>query len=323
MKTIAPIFFLFFLAPQTLARMYSVADTYQGANFFNTFQFFTGADPTHGRVHVSSPFRSLNYVSSGDAKSKGLATVSGGNFIIRADHTTHLDPSGPGRNSVRITSNKQYDTHVTIYNVVHMPQGCGTWPAIWENGANWPAGGEIDIVEGVNDQGSNLVTLHTTPGCTMPASRAMTGSHTGLDCNTAANGNAGCGAHVTDGNSYGPSFNANGGGWYALERTNSFIKVWFWGRGSGSTPAEVANGAGSINTDNWGTPDAYFPNAQCDIGAHFGPASIIINIDLCGDWAGNVYSSSGCPGSCVDFVNNNPGAFSGAYFELSWVKVYQ
>ena len=38
---------------------------------------------------------------------------------------------------------------------------------------------------------------------------------------------------------------------YALERTDSFIKVWFWGRGSGSTPDEVANGAGSIDTDNW------------------------------------------------------------------------
>ena len=84
---------------------------------------------------------------------------------------------------------------------------------------------------------------------------------------------------------------------YALERTDSFIKVWFWSRGSASAPAEVVSGAGSINTDNWvrrifsvgdinsryhkkGTPDAYFPNTQCDIGAHFGSASIIINIDL-------------------------------------------
>ncbi len=62
-----------------------------------------------------------------------------------------------------------------------------------------------------------------------------------------------------------------------------------------------------------------------------------------GDWAGNVYSSSGCPGSCSgeftiwsvrspivlrkhpgkDFVNKNPGAFSHAFFEFSWIKVYQ
>ena len=38
---------------------------------------------------------------------------------------------------------------------------------------------------------------------------------------------------------------------YALERTDSFIKVWFWGRDSSDTPAEVANGMGSIDTDNW------------------------------------------------------------------------
>lgn len=70
-------------------------------------------------------------------------------------------------------------------------------------------------------------------GCTMPASRAMTGyvamtlatnqkfgadtlihsSHTGLDCSSAVNSNAGCGASVPDGGSYGPAFNANGGGW--------------------------------------------------------------------------------------------------------------
>lgn len=39
-----------------------------------------------------------------------------------------------------------------------------TWPAIWEVGDNWPNGGEIDILEGVNDSGSNKATLHTTGG---------------------------------------------------------------------------------------------------------------------------------------------------------------
>jgi hypothetical protein len=56
-----------------------------------------------------------NYVSQNVAQSGGLATVSGaGNFIIRTDNTTFLSPSGPGRNSIRIMSNKQYDTHVAM-----------------------------------------------------------------------------------------------------------------------------------------------------------------------------------------------------------------
>ena len=64
-----------------------------------------------------------------------------------------------------------------ILDLAHMPEGCGTWPAFWTvtRGA-WPAGGEIDIIEGVNDQGPNLSSLHTTPYCDMPASgRNMAG----------------------------------------------------------------------------------------------------------------------------------------------------
>ena len=55
------------------------------------------------------------------AMSNGLATVSGDNFIISVDDTTYLDPSGPGRNSVRITSNNQYDTHVSVYECFPLP----------------------------------------------------------------------------------------------------------------------------------------------------------------------------------------------------------
>ncbi|KAI0246779.1 endo-beta-glucanase [Lactifluus subvellereus] len=312
--TSIPLFIL--LIHPTLAWEYSLVDTYQATNFFSMFQFFTGADPTHGWV---------NYVSGDVAHNEGLVTVSGENFKIRVDNTTYLNPKGPGRNSVRISSTKQYNTHVSVFNVVHMPQGCGTWPAIWEIGDNWPVGGEIDIVEGVNNQGANVVTMHTAPGCSMPESRAMTGSHVGLNCNAAMNSNAGCGVRISDEKSYGYDFNSNGGGWYAMERTNDSVTVWFWGRNSTSVPEGVANGMDSIITDDWGTPAAHFPSTHCDISSHFGPASIIINIALCGDWAGSdsAYASAGCPGSCIDFVNNNPSAFSDAFFEFSWIKVYQ
>ncbi|KAH9962451.1 endo-beta-glucanase [Russula dissimulans] len=317
------------------AVQYSILDTYQGPDFFSMFQFFTAADPTHGRV---------NYVSQDIALGTGLTTVDGDNVRISTDNTTYLTANGPGRNSVRITSNSQYTTHVSIFNIFHMPQGCGTWPAIWEDGSNWPAGGEIDILEGVNNQIQNLVTLHTAPGCSMPPSRVMTGSQTGLNCSAAVSYNAGCGATLVDGTTYGVAFNDNGGGWfdafltplviqkcnqatcrYAMERTSSFVKVWFWGRDSVSIPNEVINGANLINTDGWGMPAAYFPSTNCNISSYFGPANIIINIGLCGDWAGDstVYAASGCPSTCIDFVNNNPSAFSDAFFEFSWIKVYQ
>jgi hypothetical protein len=38
---------------------------------------------------------------------------------------------------------------------------------------------------------------------------------------------------------------------YAMERTSTYIKVWFWSRTDGSVPAEVKNGATSIDTSNW------------------------------------------------------------------------
>ena len=40
---------------------------------------------------------------------------------MRADDTTYLDPSGPGRNSVRIRSNNQYTTHVAVYALCLVP----------------------------------------------------------------------------------------------------------------------------------------------------------------------------------------------------------
>jgi len=204
-----------------------------------------------------------------------------------------------------------------------MPQGCGTWPALWEtNESNWPNGGEIDIIEGVNDQGTNQVTLHTSPGCTMPAARTQTGTSLQLDCNTAVNGNTGCGVSVGQAPSFGPTFNADGGGWYAIERTSTFISVWFWSRNAANVPADVRAGSTSVNTANWGTPVANFPNTSCNIPQFFDANNIIINLTFCGDWAGSVYGASGCPSTCNSFVDANPAAFVNAYFQFNSINIY-
>jgi hypothetical protein len=51
--------------------------------------------------------------------------------------------------------------------------------AAWETGDNWPVSGEVDVLEGVNDEGPNLSSLHTNYGCTMPPvdQRPMSGGY--------------------------------------------------------------------------------------------------------------------------------------------------
>ncbi|TFK94501.1 glycoside hydrolase family 16 protein [Polyporus arcularius HHB13444] len=302
------------VAAPALAATYSQADSFSGHGFLSGFTHEANPDPTHGRV---------NYVDQTTSMAKNLTFATGDTFVLRADDTTVLSASGPGRDSVRLQSKKQYTTHVSVWNIRHMPQGCATWPAVWEVGAHWPNKGEIDILEGVNDAGANRVTLHTNAGCTMPDDRSQTGNSVGNNCDVAATGNSGCGVQATSPNSYGPGFNSAGGGFYAMERTNSFIKVWFWSRNAGNIPSDVLHGAASVNTDNWGTPLAFFPSTSCDIDSHFGPHNIIINLTLCGDWAGAAFGADGCPGDCISYVNQNPSAFSDAYFNIAWLKVYQ
>lgn len=57
---------------------------------------------------------------------------------------------------------------LVLMDAWHMPTGCGTWPAWWMNGPNWPYGGEIDILEGVNEFSQNQVSVHTGSGCRIP-----------------------------------------------------------------------------------------------------------------------------------------------------------
>ncbi|KAG2121768.1 glycoside hydrolase family 16 protein [Suillus clintonianus] len=298
----------------TLGATYQRTSQLAGQTFLDAFSFQAISDPTHGRV---------TYVSKSTAEADGLVSVANDKLTLRADHTTTLSSSGSGRKSFRIQSNSQYKTHVAIFDIEHMPQGCGTWPAIL--GANWPNEGEVDIVEGVNDQTPNKCSLHTSSNCTMPSSRSMTGTVDGTDCYAYDNSNAGCGVKINDTKSYGPKFNNKKGGWYAIERRSSYIKIFFWERTSGSVPSDVKSPGSSVNTSNWGKPAAYFPNTHCDFSTHFGAHNIIINLTFCGDWAGSssVYAASGCPSTCVDYVNNNPSAFNKAYFEFNSLNIYK
>ena len=74
------------------------------------------------------------------------------------------------------------------------------------------------------------------------------------DCSslsTRDDGNNGCSVDAPYTASYGKVFNTYGGGYYALERTASVIRVWFWARNDTSIPSDITSAASAINTNKW------------------------------------------------------------------------
>jgi hypothetical protein len=237
-------------------------------------------------------------------------------------NSSSVPNASTGRFSVRISSKKQYGTdNLFIFDVKHTPMGCGTWPALWlvdEN--NWPANGEIDVMEAVNvvSDAQNQMTLHTSKGCSMDVKRKETGKVLKTNCLNSTNGNAGCGVDAGE-STFGTAFNNNGGGVMAMELRSAGIRMWQFARAS--IPTDITSGSPDPST--WGEATADFPSTHCNIGNHFKNQSIIANIDLCGSWAGtqSVYSQS-CPGTCQDQVANNNTAFTDAYWEFGAFTVY-
>ncbi|KAH8821868.1 concanavalin A-like lectin/glucanase domain-containing protein [Xylogone sp. PMI_703] len=300
----------FLLSTSTAA--YTLRNTYDASNFFDYFTFFTGADPTNGFV---------DYVTQSVAENDHLVYTSNNQVYLGVDHTT-VNPSG-GRSSVRLSSDIPYNKGLFVADIAHMPGGiCGTWPAFWMFGPNWPAGGEIDIIEGVNAQTTNSITLHTAPGCTVSNSNSLTGTTTvGSDCN-AGNANTGCGVSTSSTQNYGTGFNAAGGGVYAMQWESTGIYVWFFPRGS--VPSDLSSG--QPDTSSWGTPLASFAGSGCDFDTSFSNQNIVFDTTFCGGWAGGVWGSSSCASlasSCEAYVAGNPEAFTDAYWLINSVKVYQ
>ncbi|KAH9047159.1 concanavalin A-like lectin/glucanase domain-containing protein [Lactarius hengduanensis] len=312
------------LAPCARASFY-LQDEWIGKGFFQGWDWMTKNDSTHGRV---------NYVSQAKAQNKNLAYADGGKFFMRADNRTIVAPSARGRDSIRISSQKTYNEAIFVLDLQHMPAGCGTWPAFWTrtDTGPWPIGGEIDIIEGINLKTHNRATLHTTPNCTMPPDelrQPQTGETSLTDCNTAVKHNKGCGVTFTDPDpSYGAPFNRAGGGYFVTYRGRDSVKVWFYPRHA-HVPAVFRDGAPRgvlVYPDtSWGSPVANFPFRPdlCDYEQHFAAHRIIFSLTFCGGWAGSLWPTSGCgEGTCNDFVNNNPSAFSEAYWEINSLRVY-
>lgn len=154
------------------------------------------------------------------------------------------------------------------------------------------------------------------------------------NCDASVDFNAGCGVAFNDPeptcSSYGTSFNQNGGGWYVMYRGTDSVKIWFFPREKIEDVPEVIcqgapRGEPMFPDASWGEPDANFPfyPQYCDYDQHFNAHMMVFDLTFCvscpvsssgsvqladmylsffkGDWAGNVWSTSGCgTGTCSD-----------------------
>ncbi len=310
--------------PSTIAQ-YALSQDYSGANFFTGFDFFTGPDPTDGHVQ---------FLNMDDANSTGIAGImSGGatdNAVYLGVDSTTTAPNGRG--AIRVTSSQTFQHALVVADIAHMPGGiCGTWPAFWMLGADdgpnkqWPNAGEIDIVEGVNSQPANKMTLHTNAGVAVTNGTDFSGQLVTPNCDIDAPGqatNAGCQIADVSNITFGSGFNANNGGVYATEWTSEFIKIWFFSRGS--IPSDVAAGT-PTPSDAWGTPSSVF-QGDFNMDAHFQNLQIIFDTTFCGQWAGADWNTSSCASmadTCEDYVTNNPTAFVDAYWAINTLQVFQ
>lgn len=290
-------------------------DEYSGSNFFDRWDFFTGQDPTNGQV---------NYVPREEALQKNLIyTLEDGTAVVKGDNDTWL-ANGVKRDSVRISSQRRYNTGLFILDLKKAPWGCGTWPAFWTLGeGTWPYAGEIDIIEGVHDNQHNQVAWHTSPGCHLAPNSTFSGTIVNVDgqnhtdCNGLINNNAGCGIVEWSRASYGPYFDAQGGGVFVMKWDENGIAVWSFYRQA--IPKDIIDGV--PHPDGWGPPSAFLDPSQCDPLAFFKNHTIILNITFCGDWAGNSYATSGCPGTCAERLQD-PSNFVNATWIINSLKVY-
>ncbi|KIM85230.1 glycoside hydrolase family 16 protein [Piloderma croceum F 1598] len=291
--------------------LWLIQDTYEGQSFFDRWSFFSQGDPTHGQV---------SFVDQQTAFDTGLAYVTADNIVVmKGDNTTWL-AAGQVRSSVRISSVTQYTTGLFILDLNRAPWGCGVWPAFWTCGPNWPYGGEIDVLEGVHDNEHNQVTWHTGPGCNLTPNDNFTGTIVGtLDCDGTVSGNPGCGITEWSRASYGPYFDSQQGGVYAMKWDDEGIAVYNFYRAA--IPQDITDGQ-SPNPSTWGEPAAQLSPAGCNISKFFSNHSIIFDITFCGDWAGNSYATSGCPGTCAERIMD-PSNFVNASWSINSLKVYQ
>ncbi|KAK3397760.1 concanavalin A-like lectin/glucanase domain-containing protein [Sordaria brevicollis] len=330
--------------PTRPASNYTLVDLYNSKNFFSEFAFFKDSDPTHGFV---------KYVDYQTANNTGLIGYVPDGVKLGVDAINNISTTATGRNSVRVTSKKNYTEGLFIADIYHMPSGlydpgdndnnnnnkvsardtqdyktssCGLWPAFWTFGPDWPASGEIDILEGVNTQVNNSITLHSAG----TSGNGKKSKDQGGTCDISSSGSA------TDTNLTEPNCASDTGckqdttGGYSS--TDSKAEKHSGNTTTATTTTTKTNKDATVHApvdpSNFGTPLAAFVfDKGCSLSDRFKDHNIVFNTAFCGDWAGKVWDENAeCKAkaaTCKDYVAHNPASFKEAYWVVNSIKVYQ
>mmetsp|Transcript_56631 Transcript_56631/g.132048 ORF Transcript_56631/g.132048 Transcript_56631/m.132048 type:complete len:371 (-) Transcript_56631:228-1340(-) len=236
-----------------------------------------------------------------------------------------------------------------IMKYKHVPYGAGIWPAFWlmNSDVRWPRGGELDILEYANDANSK-VTFHTDRNCSLSAARMEKCMNMpGVD----SQGELGCYTNYSS-NQLGcePKQIKRNGQWFS---NNPGVIATVWD-GSGvyvyhipeaEIPPDLANETPNPHTwQRWLISFMPFDPETCmDIAK---PQEIVLNIALCGDWAGGAWLTSDLakrttflppyciPGhvsepatDCCTIFMSSPTAEeylkTHAYFDIDYIKVFE
>jgi len=112
----------------------------------NEKQYYSGPRPENARIH------------------DGMLTIT----ALKEARSDQPDWGGQVYSSTRLATLGKKDWTYGFFDIrARLPCGKGTWPAIWMLGSQgeWPAGGELDIMEWVGSRPERMFsTVHTTSG---------------------------------------------------------------------------------------------------------------------------------------------------------------
>ncbi|KAF4997042.1 hypothetical protein FDECE_12220 [Fusarium decemcellulare] len=332
------LFWVSLLLPVVPGQNFTLNTTYDSSNFFDQFNFRDaayfnqinpdyGGDPTNG---------SVNYLSRRRALSSGLARITNGQVYLGVDSRNKAKLRGNsttihGRDSLRLESKKTWTKGIMIADIQHMPgTACGVWPSLWSYNFDENPVGEIDIIEGINVQNQNVVSLHTCGACSFTniggtdgRSNCNNGGTESEQCEDGENFD-GCGNTMSRG-SYGPTFNQGQGGVYATWLDTNSVKIYWWSRKN--IPRDIT--AGKPDPSKWGKPASQFIGGRnCNVSRYFKGQTIIINITFCGSnidqgaWDDQCKASTGVD-TCDAYVTDHPEAFRQTNWVFNSIKLYQ